>query len=56
MIVPGFSQTFRRYQGNLIMACEKRYILTVKGMEIQINGLNLFSLASDHGICPSRCP
>ena len=32
------------------MACEKLYILIVKRMQILINGLNLFSLASDHGI------
>ena len=30
MIVPGVSQTLRRYQGNLVMACEKIYILIVK--------------------------
>ena len=34
MIVPGISQTLRRYQGNLVMACEKLYILIVKRMKI----------------------
>ena len=50
MIVPGISQTLRRYQGNLVMACERLYILIVKCMKILINGVNLFSLAGDHGI------
>ena len=50
MIVTGISQTLRRYQGNNVMACEKRYIWIVKCMKISMNGLNLFSLASDHGI------
>ena len=34
MIVPGISQTLRRYKGNLVMACEKLYILIVKHMKI----------------------
>ena len=50
MVVPGISQTLRRYQGNSIMACEKLYIWIVKRMQILINGLNFFSLASDRGI------
>ena len=50
MIVPGISQTIRRFQGNHVTACEKRYILIIKRMKIQMNGLNLFSLANDHGI------
>ena len=50
MIVPGISQTLRRYQGNLVMACERLYILIVKCMKILINGVNVFSLAGDHGI------
>ena len=32
------------------MACEKLYILIVKRMKIEINRLNFFTLASDHGI------
>ena len=34
MIVPGIRQTLRRYQGNLVMACEKLYILFVKHLKI----------------------
>ena len=34
MIVPGISQTLMRYQGKLVMACEKLYILIVKRMKI----------------------
>ena len=34
MIVPGFIQTLSCYQGNLVMACEKLYILIVKRTEI----------------------
>ena len=34
MIVPGIGQTLRRYQGNVVMACEKLYILIVKRMKI----------------------
>jgi hypothetical protein len=34
MIVPGISQALRRYQGNKVMACEKRYIWIVKRMKI----------------------
>ena len=50
MIDPGISQTFRRYQGNEIMACEILYIWIVKHMKINKLSLNLFSLANDHGI------
>ena len=50
MIVSGISQTLRRYQGNKVMACEKLYIWIVKHMQIEINIIHLFSLASDHGI------
>ena len=48
MVVPGISQTLRRYQGNKVMACEKLYS-DCKTHE-NINGLHLFSLASDRGI------
>ena len=48
MIVPGISQTLRRYQGNKSMAREKLYLWIVKRMKIWMNSLNLFSLASDH--------
>ena len=34
MIVPGISQTLRRYQGNKVMACEKLYIWIVKSVRI----------------------
>ena len=34
LIVPRISQILRRYQGNLVMACEKLYILIVKRMKI----------------------
>ena len=32
------------------MACEKLYIWSVKRMKILMNDLNLFSLATEHGI------
>ena len=35
MIVPGISQTLRRYQGNKVMACEKLYIWIVKSVRIK---------------------
>ena len=34
MIVPGISQTLRRYKGNQVMASEKLHILIVKRMKI----------------------
>ena len=34
MIVQVITQTLRHYQGNLVMACEKLYILIVKRMKI----------------------
>ena len=34
MIVSGISQTLRRYQGNLVMACEKLYILIEKRIKL----------------------
>ena len=37
MIVPGISQTLRRYQGNKVMACENLYI----GMGKNVNGPNV---------------